>query len=97
MTDHDANHNKNDFTFISSILDLNRDDRPHVSVNILGTQVRGLLDSGASCTILGKGSDEIIRTCRLKTTDSKFTIKTADGSLHTINTSCDVPYEIGGV
>lgn len=63
----------------------------------MGTQLRGLLDSGASCTILGRGALAWLNKWRFKPSSIKCAIKTADGSLHTIDHCVDVPYEVKGV
>lgn len=36
------------------------DNRPCIIVDILGLSVNGLLDSAASCTILGRGCKEMV-------------------------------------
>lgn len=77
---------------IYSIVKENIDNRPYIEVDIGGTKVNGLLDSGASCTILGNGSDEIIKKLHLKLYSSGTTVKTADGTKHVPNGYANVPF-----
>lgn len=64
----------------SSMLDSPRDIRPYGEVNIFGKTMVGLLDSGSSVTVLGKGSEELIRELGLKMTPFIGHVLTADGS-----------------
>lgn len=51
----------------------------------------GLLDSGANCTILGKGSLALIKELGLDKYNSTNFIRTADGTTHAANISVDIP------
>lgn len=67
------------------------DNRPHVEVFINNNKIVGLLDSGANCTILGKGSLALIKELKLVKYSHTNFIKTADGTLHSANISVDIP------
>lgn len=75
------------------------DRRPHLSVKINGHSITGLLDSGANITILGKGTEEIVRSIKIDIEGTKqrpMTIRTADGSAHQTSTVVSVPYTVDG-
>jgi Reverse transcriptase (RNA-dependent DNA polymerase) len=61
------------------------DKRPRAKVEILGLTISGLLDSGASCTVLGKGALAIAKQLGLCIFQKEnTTIKTADGTRHEV-------------
>lgn len=55
------------------------DDRPYGTIVIWGIEVRGLLDSGASISCLGKDAFETIQTLGIKPKSFKSTVQTAAG------------------
>lgn len=76
---------------VCSVVHLKNDPRPHAVVEILGNTFTGLLDSGASCTILGNGSIELMKQLGIKINPCKILIKTADGKPHNVSGSVDLP------
>lgn len=63
----------------ASILDTPNDIRPYAEIKIFNENKIGLLDSGASISILGKGSLDLLNTFSIKYTPYNSTIKTASG------------------
>lgn len=53
--------------------------------------MEGLLDSGANCTILGKGSSLLISQLNIKIRPFHTILKTADGTSHSANQIIDLP------
>lgn len=62
-----------------SVLDSYKDLRPYAKICIFGQEKLGLLDSGASISILGKDSIELLKTAGCKFTKFKSLVKTASG------------------
>lgn len=62
-----------------------------MDVFINGNKIVGLLDSGANCTILGKGSLALIEELKLDKHSHTNFIKTADGTIHDANISVHIP------
>lgn len=56
------------------------DPRPYATINILGTEVRGLLDSGATVSLLGHGSVELLNSAGIKPHRLESSVRTADGT-----------------
>lgn len=56
----------------------------------------GLLDSGASHTILGKGGLDVIKKLNLQGQATNYAAQTADGTIHPAVCKVAVPYEIMG-
>lgn len=69
-----------------------KDHRPHLKVEIMGTRFRGLLDSGASCTILGVEGLKMIESLKIQTYPVNLAIKTVDGTIHSALCGIDLPY-----
>lgn len=68
------------------------DERPHLEVTILGHKVLGLLDSGATRTILGKHGWEVIKSLGLPLNKSKvITCTVANGQKCTSIGSIELP------
>ena len=80
---------------IESVINIEGDNRPHIEVEVLGYGLTGLLDSGASCTILG-GSDVYVLLERLglELIPTESRIKTADGTAHHVKHAVDIPFVI---
>lgn len=68
-----------------------------MKVEVPGIECDGLLDSGSSCTILGKEGLEIVHYLQLTGNLSKPAIRTADGTLHVAVCEVDVPYGVNGI
>lgn len=79
------------------VIVIDRDPRPYLSVNVLGFECDGPLDSGISCTILGKEGLDMVRHLNLSGNPSKVAIKTADGTLHVAICKLDIPYNVNGL
>lgn len=67
-------------------------NRPHATVLIGNHSIIGLLDSGATCSILGKNTLEIINKLKIKKQPYSTIIKTADGTSHSVNCILNIPY-----
>lgn len=70
-----------------------RDSRPYVTVEVLGRSVLGLIDTGASVSVLGKGLETIIQDFlpyRVDT-DHRPRVTTADGSCQEVVGAVDLP------
>jgi len=66
-------------------------------VEILGTTMSGLLDSGASCTVLGKGALELASRLGLCVFEKEnASVKTADGTRHSVAGYIYVPFSFDG-
>lgn len=59
------------------------DQRFHAAVEIEGERFVGLLDSGAEVTVVGPRFQELIASGRVRTKPAMFSIRTADGTVHT--------------
>lgn len=81
----------------SSFLCNTSDDRPFANVKILDENCYGLLDSGASISVLGKNSLNFIERCKLQLKPFRSTISTADGSKNSILGHCNLPVTYKGV
>lgn len=62
------------------LIHLEGDARPFVEVEILNKKLIGLLNSGAQKTVLGKGSENLIKHLRLKVFQTSTIAKTASGT-----------------
>lgn len=60
------------------------DRRPYAVVNIGGKEIRGLLDSGASVSLLGKGCRELVQDLGLNIITYTSNVRTASGQAHRI-------------
>jgi len=78
------------------VIDLKQDNRPFVNVDLSGYSVMGLLDSGATCTILGRESEQLIKNLGLELSKVHITVSTADGTAHTVKGSVNIPYFFNG-
>lgn len=77
---------------LNSLIHFAADGRPHIEVSILDKKVTGLLDSGASCTILGQRSEDIIDSLIVQSFNNSSHIQTADGNKHIVKGFIDIPY-----
>lgn len=64
--------------------DAKRDPRPYATVYIEGKEMRGLLDSGASVSLLGKGCRELVESLGLEIINYYSNVRTASGNPHRI-------------
>lgn len=76
---------------VLNILELEQDQRPHAEVTICDQMLVGLLDTGSTCTILGKNSEAFVKILGLKISSSSGNVKTADGTGHRIVGYVNVP------
>jgi len=67
------------------------DERPYVVVDILGKKIISLLDSGASCCVLGKNALNLLKELNLTIRDKYTAISTADGTKHFAEGYIDLP------
>lgn len=72
---------------------VNPSECPHVKVNILGTEVIALLDSGAGASVMS--ALEIVKSHGLKILKSNIKICTADDTEHTCLGYVNIPYTLG--
>lgn len=63
-----------------------------MEVVVLGVRILGLLDSGADCTILGQGCEQLVDALKLKTTKMSSVVLTADGTHHVVAQSVNIPF-----
>lgn len=67
---------------------------PHIEVNILGTSITALLDSGASVSIIN--SRQLIEKHQFRVQPINLQIKTADGTLYGCEGVVQIPYTYNG-
>jgi transposase InsO family protein len=79
-------------THMRHIVDLDKENRPFIKVELLGYSIIGLLDSGATCTILGRESEKLIKSLGLEMSNETVKVSTADGTNHTVKGSVNMPY-----
>lgn len=64
---------------LSSIIGSSDDPRPYAKVIIENREMLGLLDSGASISILGKNCEEVVKLLKVQVQKFNSGVKTADG------------------
>lgn len=64
---------------VSSIISVEEDQRLYANISIAGISYKGLLDSGANVSILGKGSEVFLNHPSVKFHSLPSTVKTAGG------------------
>lgn len=69
----------------------NNDNRPYASISILGRELRGLLDSGATCSLIGGSLSKIADELGLRKFPVIGEVKTADNSPHPVSFFSHVP------
>jgi hypothetical protein len=76
------------------LIKLEFDNRPYISVEVLGLKLLGMLDSGAQVTVLGKDSLKVLKLINLDIIPSskKVKIQTADGSQHNVCGLAYIPF-----
>lgn len=69
------------------------DTRPYARVTIHDEEIIGLLDSGASVTILGKGCYTLVNKLKLSLIPVRVNVSTADGTLQRVSHYVKIPYK----
>lgn len=79
-------------SIVSSIINNDLDDRPYLEVEILGHKIKGLVDTGASVSVLGKDSISFLNKLQILATPvyKVASIKTANGTEQPIEGSVRV-------
>lgn len=80
----------------SIIIKTGSDNRPHATINILGKEITGLLDSGANCSLLGGAWVDIVDDLQLKRGAITGSIQTADGTKHASEEFVNLPIAYNG-
>lgn len=73
------------------------DPRPFAEIIICGKSVRGLLDSGATSSILGKDAINFLVACGLKINKASCVVSTADGTPNSVLGHVDINVKYNGV
>lgn len=76
---------------------VNDDQRYHAAVEISGVNFVGLLDSGAEVTVAGPRFQSMLAEGKIVSRPSAYTIRTADGTLHTTVDALSLPISYCGV
>lgn len=74
----------------------NDDNRPFARVKICGEEIEGLMDSGASITILGQGGYELVERLKLEKKTTAANVTTADGTRQWVSHYVIIPFEFLG-
>lgn len=74
-----------------------KDDRPYIQVKIISENLIGLLDSGASCTVLGNDSKALLDKLNLKPYPAQFSVSVASGRSHEAIGAVDIPYTVNNI
>lgn len=74
-----------------NIVRINDDNRPYVKVKVFENDIIGLLDSGANISVMGIGSEVIIKKCKLALEPDTTIVATADGKHHVTAGCVNVP------
>lgn len=72
------------------------DNRPFAGINVLGLRLIGLLDSGAQVSILGTGSENLIRKLKLKLFNTTTKVTTAGGNRLEVKGYVNLPVTFEG-
>lgn len=70
---------------MSLVVNVENDIRPYLNIMVLGWKLNGLLDTGASCSILGEGCMNLISKLGLNQNKIQKSVRTADGTFHEVN------------
>lgn len=81
---------------LSSIVQVDSDNRPHAEVKIKGIPLIGLLDSGAQLTVIGSKFGHDINHLKIKLVPSLTIVRTADGTPHQSCQNVTLPFEFNG-
>lgn len=77
----------------STVLSSDLDPRPFIELKLFNTTLKGLLDSGASISLLGHECDKLLSNLGVKYKKLNSNVKTADGSRNKIIGYVDCPIE----
>lgn len=79
----------------STLLEKQEDIRPYASIILLGKSLKGLLDSGASISVLGNSSMELLKECKGDYLPYNSNVKVASGESQKIigKILCPVTYK----
>lgn len=78
---------------LTSFINYKTDNRPYLSVRILDQEIVGLLDSGATCTVLGNNCYDFINKFSLKIHNCNSILRVADNSEHSFNHFVYIPFQ----
>ena len=78
-----------------SIIKLKNDNRPFAKVKIFDKEIIGLLDSGANISVLGNGSDALIKESKIQVEEDNRIVQTADGKFHNGRGRISLPITFG--
>lgn len=73
------------------------DPRPHLELKIFETRVIGLMDSGASCSILGDGGDKLLSALKLIPRKYSRIVQVADGKCLVCTGIVDIPFTYSNI
>lgn len=76
---------------------LQNDPRPHLKIRVFDMEVVGLMDSGATCTLLGEGSETVLAKFKLLPRTSRELVRVADGDYQESCGIVDIPYTFNGI
>lgn len=86
--------------FCSDVSELNveleGDNRPFAGIEVLGVRLVGLLDSGAQVSILGTGSENLIKRLKLKLFNTHTKLSTAGGNSLEVKGYVNLPVTFDG-
>lgn len=81
----------------ASIVRVGNDKRPYTEVEICGTKIIALLDSGAECTVVGKDFKALLgNSITYKPNPENIILKTADGTAFPISEVVELPIWYNG-
>lgn len=80
------------------IRDTNGDDRRHyLNLDILGQNIRGLLDSGATISVLGQGSLDLLKLNSVQFKKLHSVVRTADGTPNAVLGYISIPVKFKSI
>lgn len=90
--------NINHFKEVASlIVNTKGDNRPYTEIAILGESWKALLDSGATCSVIGGKLVDMITKMGFKQYPVEGAIRTADNTAHAVSFYAHVPVEYNGL
>lgn len=92
-TDENAGATSEEETLVVTCESPPGDERPYAKVKVLGDELIGLMDSGASITLLGKGGYKLAKKWKVELVPSMTKISTADGTLQNVQHYVEIPFE----
>lgn len=75
---------------------VDKDPRPFINIVIAGKSFNALLDSGASVSILGRGSLEFLDQSNIKIKPLRSFVRTADGTANEVHGYVNIPVSFNG-